>query len=60
MCLQPPFNEEARAKAGFGPGWYLPLATPPKGGSAVAAAASPEPQAVELLAAAPSPEAALL
>ena len=23
---QPPFNEEARAKAGFGPEWYLPLA----------------------------------
>lgn len=26
--LKPPFNEEARAKAGFGPEWYLPLAQP--------------------------------
>lgn len=26
--LKPPFNEEARAKAGFGPEWYLPLAAP--------------------------------
>jgi len=25
--LKPPFNEEARAKAGFGPEWYLPLTT---------------------------------
>ncbi len=24
--LKPPFNEEARAQAGFGPEWYLPLA----------------------------------
>lgn len=27
LCvLQPPFNVEARAAAGFGPEWYLPLA----------------------------------
>lgn len=26
LLLQPPFNEEARAKAGFGPEWYLPVA----------------------------------
>ena len=25
--LKPPFNEAARAAAGFGPEWYLPLAT---------------------------------
>jgi uncharacterized ferritin-like protein (DUF455 family) len=25
FVLQPPFNEPARAKAGFGPEWYLPL-----------------------------------
>lgn len=25
--LQPPFNEQARAAAGFGPNWYLPLST---------------------------------
>jgi hypothetical protein len=24
--LKPPFNDAARAKAGFGPQWYLPLA----------------------------------
>ncbi|BDA41926.1 Uncharacterized protein HI_0077 [Coccomyxa sp. Obi] len=28
--LKPPFNEQARAQAGFGPQWYMPLATPPK------------------------------
>ena len=29
MCsvVQPPFNTEARAEAGFGEHWYLPLAT---------------------------------
>ncbi|GIL89336.1 hypothetical protein Vretimale_18663 [Volvox reticuliferus] len=27
-ALKPPFNEEARAKAGFGPEWYLPLSVP--------------------------------
>ena len=28
LCvLQPPFNEAARAAAGFGPEWYLPLAS---------------------------------
>lgn len=27
--LKPPFNEEARARAGFGPEWYLPLAAVP-------------------------------
>jgi len=32
--LKPPFNEAARAKAGFGPEWYLPLAT--KAGAAAA------------------------
>ncbi len=26
-ALQPPFNEEARAAAGFGPEWYLPLSS---------------------------------
>ena len=26
-ALQPPFNEAARAAAGFGPDWYLPLST---------------------------------
>ncbi len=26
LLPQPPFNEEARAKAGFGPEWYLPVA----------------------------------
>ncbi len=30
MCLQPPFNVQARAQAGFGPEWYMPLATLPK------------------------------
>lgn len=25
--VQPPFNEAARAAAGFGPEWYLPLST---------------------------------
>lgn len=25
MLVQPPFNDFARAKAGFGPEWYLPL-----------------------------------
>ncbi|KAA6428116.1 MAG: oxidoreductase transition metal ion binding [Trebouxia sp. A1-2] len=25
--LKPPFNEEARAAAGFGPEWYLPLSS---------------------------------
>jgi uncharacterized ferritin-like protein (DUF455 family) len=23
--LKPPFNDEARARAGFGPEWYMPL-----------------------------------
>ena len=26
--LKPPFNDAARARAGFGPEWYLPLAAP--------------------------------
>ena len=26
LPVQPPFNDEARARAGFGPEWYLPLA----------------------------------
>lgn len=26
-ALQPSFNEAARAAAGFGPQWYLPLST---------------------------------
>ena len=39
--LKPPFNHEARAKAGFGPEWYLPLAeAEPDGAPAAAAAAS--------------------
>lgn len=25
FVLQPPFNDAARAKAGFGPEWYMPL-----------------------------------
>lgn len=25
LCVQPPFNDPARAQAGFGPEWYLPL-----------------------------------
>ncbi|KAK9820099.1 hypothetical protein WJX72_006117 [[Myrmecia] bisecta] len=29
--LKPPFNDDARAKAGFGPEWYLPLAAAPPG-----------------------------
>ena len=30
MCgaAQPPFNTQARAEAGFGEGWYMPLAAP--------------------------------
>ncbi|GAB4816722.1 hypothetical protein N2152v2_003768 [Parachlorella kessleri] len=32
--LKPPFNEQARAKAGFGPEWYLPLAQLPESGTA--------------------------
>lgn len=28
--LKPPFNEDARAQAGFAPEWYLPLAGQPK------------------------------
>lgn len=28
-ALQPPFNEAARAQAGFGPEWYMPLAAGP-------------------------------
>jgi uncharacterized ferritin-like protein (DUF455 family) len=35
--LKPPFNDEARARAGFTEEWYLPLATPP-GGAGVAGA----------------------
>jgi len=38
--LKPPFNEEARAAAGFGPEWYLPLAEPPAAGKKAAAAAA--------------------
>ncbi|KAL4447275.1 hypothetical protein ABPG77_007308 [Micractinium sp. CCAP 211/92] len=32
--LKPPFNEEARAQAGFGPEWYLPLAAARDAGDA--------------------------
>jgi hypothetical protein len=42
--LQPPFNEEARAQAGFGPAWYLPLAMPPKNAAAGAAGGHSSPQ----------------
>jgi Protein of unknown function (DUF455) len=28
--LKPPFNDAARARAGFGPEWYLPLAGQPR------------------------------
>ncbi|GFR40466.1 hypothetical protein Agub_g1027 [Astrephomene gubernaculifera] len=48
--LKPPFNDEARARAGFGPEWYLPLAQPAGGAPAAAAhpeAASGAPAAVE-------------
>jgi hypothetical protein len=31
--LRPPFNDEARARAGFGPEWYLPLAAPAPAGA---------------------------
>ncbi|KXZ42072.1 hypothetical protein GPECTOR_210g415 [Gonium pectorale] len=41
-ALKPPFNEEARAQAGFGPEWYLPLAT---AAAQPAAAPAPEPAA---------------
>jgi len=27
--MQPPFNEAARAQAGFGPEWYMPIAAAP-------------------------------
>lgn len=30
LVMQPPFNVEAREQAGFGPEWYMPLATQPK------------------------------
>lgn len=33
-ALKPPFNEEARAQAGFGPEWYLPLAAAASGAAA--------------------------
>lgn len=36
MLLQPPFNEEARAQAGFGPQWYMPLAMPSKNAATAA------------------------
>jgi uncharacterized ferritin-like protein (DUF455 family) len=41
--LKPPFNEEARKKAGFLPEWYLPLAGPPKAAVGGIAAAEPVP-----------------
>lgn len=28
--MQPPFNDAARAQAGFGPEWYLPLTIKPE------------------------------
>ena len=37
--LKPPFNDAARAKAGFGPEWYLPLAAVQAPAPAAAAAA---------------------
>jgi hypothetical protein len=36
--LKPPFNDAARAQAGFGPEWYMPLAVGADGGAAPAAA----------------------
>ena len=38
--LKPPFNEQARAKAGFGPEWYLPLAQLPESSTAALAGAA--------------------
>ena len=47
--LKPPFNDEARAQAGFGPEWYLPLAVPADEAAAEEAAA--EEAAAEVAAA---------
>ncbi|KAL4443623.1 hypothetical protein ABPG75_011360 [Micractinium tetrahymenae] len=38
-ALKPPFNEEARAQAGVGPEWYLPLAADPAAAARRTAAA---------------------
>ena len=38
--LKPPFNDAARAQAGFGPEWYLPLAVAADGGAGAADAAA--------------------
>ena len=40
--LKPPFNDEARAQAGFGPEWYLPLAVAAADGAGAADAAAAE------------------
>lgn len=37
--LKPPFNDAARAQAGFGPEWYLPLAADAEDSAAASAAA---------------------
>jgi uncharacterized ferritin-like protein (DUF455 family) len=37
-ALKPPFNEAARALAGFSPEWYLPLVAPPRAPAAAVAA----------------------
>ena len=45
--LKPPFNDEARARAGFGPEWYMPLSVrlpapePTAAAAAVAVAVAP-------------------
>jgi len=51
FALQPPFNEAARAQAGFGPEWYMPLAA----GPAVPAQSKAAPAAVQANAAAVAP-----
>ncbi|CAL5219313.1 g1122 [Coccomyxa viridis] len=43
--LKPPFNEAARAEAGFGPEWYMPIAAAAPGSAPAAAAAALQPQA---------------
>lgn len=41
LRMQPPFNEAARAQAGFGPEWYMPIAA----ASSIAPAAAPSTHA---------------
>lgn len=40
-ALKPPINEEARAQAGFGPEWYLPLVATPASAAVVPRATAP-------------------